>query len=176
MGFFSLCLQLFRVKPAVTSEPNAVAEIVGTRPPSRMSTKRSYAPSLASTNNVRRQPKGRVAKSSAPPSAYLDPRRPSGGPSRPSSRASSISSVVSENRADTVRRVRARYEHNPTEHMRLTHAMEEWKEADDTFNPRHRRLPSGDTAPSASGTSEDGHRRVHIVASERRDVCLRSPP
>lgn len=189
-GFFFLCLNMFRVKPAVTAEPNAVAEITGNRPPSRMSA--HYAHSITGSvggvpSHLRTQ-RGRQAKSSAPPSAYLDPNFIPGAPRRPrpsdggSTKAPSISSVMSEHRADTVRRVKERYHHNPTEHMRLTHAMEEWKEAEDKLNrlsyPNHRRGKSGGLSKSGSGsTSDDGgnRRRVRVAEPERTPVSQYTP-
>jgi hypothetical protein len=141
--FFFLCLNLFRVKPAVTSEPDAVAEIVGTRPPSRMmhngrpgSRMSLYAPSVMSVPGApARAARGRAAKASAPPSSYLEPQRaPRRSDMSQSSRTPSLSSVASERRAETVGRVRARYEENPTEHMRLVDKIQEWKDVDEQLN------------------------------------------
>jgi hypothetical protein len=170
-SFFPLCLNLFCVKPAVTAEPHAVASIVGTRPPSRMGMgpggdgggtrpgsrmSSRYATSMLSAPVAARLQHGRGNKGSAPPSAYLERGRQPMRPASRSSRAESVSSVVSERRAETVGRVRARYQNNPTEHMRLVDQIKEWKQVDDSLNlPRPPRAARNARAASP----EDGERR-----------------
>lgn len=68
------------------------------------------------------------------------------------------SEAMSEYRAATVRSVRARYEQRgPSEHMRLTHELENWKKADDSLSVRGRGKRKESSGRSGSVT-EDGAR------------------
>jgi hypothetical protein len=82
-SFFLLCLNLWRVKPAVTPEPDAVQTIVGnrpasrlssrtSRPPSRMSSVHNYTPSTASGARKRQHRTSEMSmrNSGVPPSAF----------------------------------------------------------------------------------------------------------
>jgi hypothetical protein len=189
-NFLTLCLSLFRVKQVDPPEPHAVAEIVGTRPPSSMSrpgsrmsrpgSRMSMGPSVP-TGTVGRRSRDRTRakgkqRESVPPSAYTPPpsmlgtelglhpgrrRRPRGGSDATSQPSSIRSTAGSEYTAATVRSVRARYERSgPSEHMKLTHELDNWKKADDVLTARHRRKRSTDS-------------RRHLQASSTQAVSLR---